>query len=823
MKHLIAVACPIAFATLTSAQRAEPVPETAAIRVGPATVRVFADATASVQRVGDAAPAQLPAFDPRLHLRSGVFDPWAGGPRFAAALAAPAEAALFAVQAHTALLPEYRAALAAAGAEIVGYWPMSAYVVRARGVDPATLRGMPWVRWVGAVALGDKLHPDLHAVVVAAAQMPAERRRYDLLLARAGDRAETVAAITALGGDASSLESASRLVEAALTPAQLARVAALDTVLWVGPFAPVADDMNNARTQGGANYIEAFGGLTGQGMRAAVLEGLEQTHPDWTNPPLAQIDGVEQHGHCTAMIVGGNGSGSFLARGMMPDCQMVEASVYQWNGVPRYDVTRDSIDPLLPWRVMQATASWGSGLTLTYEARSAELDDALFDFDLPTTQSQSNTGNQDSRPEAWAKNVISVGGVRHLDNSNPTDDFWAAASIGPASDGRIKPDICAYNNLVLTGDLTGAAGYTSTDYYSNFGGTSAATPIVSGHLGLLQQMFTDGLFHNALPLPATAANRFANRPHMTTAKALLTNTAASYSFAGLAHNLTRTHQGWGFPDLRRAFDNRDAMVVVDEYDVLPAGGARTYYVWVRPGTAQFRATMTHADPAALPAAAIHRINSLDLRVERFADGTFWWGNNGLDVGNTSQSGGVANDRDTLEQVWLTVPPGGIYTVTVSAPTLVQDGHAETPQVDADYALVMHPVGGGYHRQGPMQLDLVATTPGQLDLQVTGAPAAGWTEGFTFFSFATGGPRGFGAFFGIERDFLTDASLNEPAVVGSPLHFPNAGASSYPFTPFSFPPGLILALSGVTVDAHVTLFDASGQIVEQTRAERVTLQ
>ena len=58
---------------------------------------------------------------------------------------------------------------------------------------------------------------------------------------------------------------------------------------------------------------------------------------------------------------------------------------------------------------------------------------------------------------------------------------------------------------------------------------------------------------------------------MTTSKALVCNTATQYPFAGLAHDLTRTHQGWGWPSLSRLYDHRNRIVVLDEYDALPAG------------------------------------------------------------------------------------------------------------------------------------------------------------------------------------------------------------------------------------------------------------
>jgi len=793
--------------------------------LGGATVRLAAGggtATATLSRDGGRTFAALPPIDDRLHLRAGVFDPLTARPAYAAALAAPADGHLFAVQCRTSILPEYRQALLAAGLEVVGYWPMNAYLVRGDRAVATALRTEPWVRWVGDVAIAEKLDGDLIPVVAGADVIAPDRGEFNLVLTRKSDRGKLIAELGAIGGEVSKRNDGSVYLQALLTPKQLAAAAALDTVLWIDRTTALENDMDNARIQGGGNYVEQMGGYTGRGVRAEISEGLDQTHHDWTNPPLIRYDGLENHGHCTSMIVGGNGSGMPTARGMMPDCQIIESSYVTWSPtVSRYALIQGSVQA--PWRAMQQTASWGSTTTTQYTSISQEMDNALFDFDFVLTQSQSNTGTQSSRPQAWAKNVISVGGVRHLNNSNPADDTWTTASIGPASDGRIKPEICAYYESVLCGDRPGAAGYTTTDYYTAFSGTSSATPIVNGHVGLIQQMFTDGLFGNPLPQPATDAFRFDNKPHMTTAKALLTNSAASYPFSGTTANLTRVHQGWGFPDLRRLYDNRQKIVVVDEYDVLTQGQERTYYVWIRPGTADFRATMVYADPEALPSALIHRINSVDLKVVRFSDGTTWYGNNGLDSGNVSFSGGFPNDRDTCEQVWLSAPQPGLYTITVSAPTIVQDAHVETPALDVDYALVAHPVGGGYQTQGAMTIDLVSASPGDFTVQVASVPASGWTEGFTFFSLTATGRRGFGNFFGIERDFVVDLALGEPALPDSLFHFTNNGPASYPFVPVTLPPAIGSLLSGIAVDGIVTLLDASGQIVEQSTIDRVTVQ
>ena len=61
------------------------------------------------------------------------------------------------------------------------------------------------------------------------------------------------------------------------------------------------------------------------------------------------------------------------------------------------------------------------------------MDEMIFDSDLIILQAQANDGSQNSDVSAWAKNVVSVGGIRHYDTLARTDDQWAnAGSIGPA-------------------------------------------------------------------------------------------------------------------------------------------------------------------------------------------------------------------------------------------------------------------------------------------------------------------------------------------------------------------------------------------------------
>jgi hypothetical protein len=78
---------------------------------------------------------------------------------------------------------------------------------------------------------------------------------------------------------------------------------------------------------------------------------------------------------------------------------------------------------------------------------------------------------------------------------------------------------------------------------------------------------------------------------------------------------------------------------------------------------------------------------LDLQVIA-PNGTIYWGNNGLLTGVWSTPGGEPNSLDTVENVFVQNPEPGDWRVNVRAAELNEDTHVETPEIDADYALVV---------------------------------------------------------------------------------------------------------------------------------------
>src|SRR5690606_25590390 len=126
--------------------------------------------------------------------------------------------------------------------------------------------------------------------------------------------------------------------------------------------------------------------------------------------------------------------------------------------------------------------------------------------------------------------------------------------------------------------------------------------------GLLFEMWSKGAFGNEV----SGGDVFDERPRYTTAKALMINTADPYPLTqGL---LTRARQGWGMPDLREAYDQREKMFIVNEDDVLRELESASYQLLVNPGEPQLRATMVYNEPSGTTSSSVHRINDLSLKV-----------------------------------------------------------------------------------------------------------------------------------------------------------------------------------------------------------------
>ncbi|MBL4771043.1 MAG: S8 family serine peptidase [Planctomycetes bacterium] len=614
-----------------------------------------------------------------VHLQSESFDPVSRTVKFPEVLAAHGN--LHIVQFETQSLAVYRDALTQLGAVVRNPLHYQAHVVAMDADTVAEVRALPFVRWVGPYSAGHRIEPALLGNLLGME----EGQRYNVQVFERGLAQKSVVAerLQDLGGEIVQMIPDGFLVEVRMSPELLLQVAAWNEVLWIDRVGEFEVDMSKVRVDGGANFLEANMGLTGQGVNAEVMDGdLQVSHQDLQSNPVqlhtANV-GTGTHGTKTTGVVFGDGSGSASARGILPDAHPIFADFGQFNN--RYAHTADLLQPA--YEAVFQSNSWGSSLTSSYNSVSMELDDILFLNDLVILQSQSNTGSTSSRPQAWAKNIVSVGAVRHQDTQTLNDDSWGGSgSIGPAQDGRIKPDIAYWYDSIRT--TTTGNGYTNS-----FGGTSAATPMSAGYFGLFFQLWHTGLLGNTPDVSV-----FASRPKATTARAIMFNSARSYDFVGTNSDMTRTHQGWGRVNVEDIFVNSDEYYIVNEELALTNMEVAIYNVTVDPGTPELRVTLVYLDPAGTTSSGIHRINDLSLRVTSPTGTASYWGNNGLRNGNWSTTGGTSNDRDVVENVFVQNPAAGLWTVEVIADEIVQDAHAETPGIDADFALVVRGVSSG---------------------------------------------------------------------------------------------------------------------------------
>lgn len=660
-----------------------------------------------------------------IELRYAAFDPLTDPlPQVPAELSAPEENRLWIVQYAAPGAEPWRERIRALGATDHRFLAWNANIWEMDAERAAAVAALPFVRWVGPLHPIYKLEDEVRESLLDGTLPP---RRYNVEVCAWGPahKAELAPFIADLGGTVLRANDEGWILEAHLTPEQVRQVAAHPHVMGIDRKGDPSTDMNNARALMGANYLEGLTGWTGQGIRAEVMDGgLDVSHVDWPagrTPILHGNVGSDSHGTCTFGINfgGGASAGGLSTRGMLPSAQGIIASYGSLGN--RYTHTAQCVNST--YRCVYQSNSWGDPWTTTYTSISQEMDDIIFLNDFSILQSQSNNGNQSSRPQAWAKNVISVGGLYHNNDQIDSNDSWSGgASIGPASDGRIKPDIACWYDQVWTSDED-PGGYANGDDYTGFNGTSSATPIVAGHLGLIYQMWHEDAFGNN----PTGAEPFYSRPHNTLAKALLLNTSAQWTFSGPAHDRTRTHQGWGRPDLDTLYDDRAELFYVNEEMVLGEGGVANWTVTVPAGQPEFRATLVYADRAGTTNGGMHRINDLSLRVTD-PNGTIYWGNNGLNVATVSSSGGVSNVKDTVEQVILANPAAGAWIVDVFADEVNQDTHLETPALDADFALVVRPVTGSSGGDPVDTITLAGTTnpvAGSLPYAYTfsGAPGA----------------------------------------------------------------------------------------------------
>ena len=255
-----------------------------------------------------------------------------------------------------------------------------------------------------------------------------------------------------------------------------------------------------------------------------------------------------------------------------------------------------------------------------------------------------------------AKNVLTVGAVYAL-NGPYTDPSQVVPSTfhgwGPTDDGRIKPDIVA-KGVSLYSSIAG-----NNQDYATYSGTSMASPTVTGTLALLQQRAIQvrNLLSSGPVQPLTSAQL----------KALVCHTAMEAGLPG-----PDPVYGWGLLNAEAAADliqaAGDSALLESTNLANGATFSRTVY---SDGLSPLKVTVAWTDPAASvstyqlnnPAPVL--VNDLDLRLIRQSDGVVFEPYRLVAGQPASPAQTGDNARDNIEQVRITAPVPGLYTVQLT--------------------------------------------------------------------------------------------------------------------------------------------------------------
>ncbi len=305
---------------------------------------------------------------------------------------------------------------------------------------------------------------------------------------------------------------------------------------------------------------------------------------------------------------------------------------------------------------------------------------------------------------ALGKNVLVIGAAEKINGGykQASDVKMASFSaFGPVDDGRIKPDISGIGVGLYSTNTGGTSSYTT------MGGTSMASPNVSGSLILLQEHYKN--------LNADSFMKAA------TLRALVIATANE---AG-EHAGPDYKSGWG---LLNAYKAAVAITTKDKYALISekslANGTTQTLDVVASGSEPLVVTIAWTDPAPkdLPDAnelnqrLATLVNDLDVRVKKNGVEYFPWK---LDPANPANAATKEDNKvDNVEQIVIDNPEAGAtYTIEVTHKNTLRKNEFTTNagvlQVDLvpadaqDYSLVVTGVNAGVNRDLAMKQVTVA--------------------------------------------------------------------------------------------------------------------
>lgn len=611
--------------------------------------------------IGEVSPTSL-------YLRAGTVD--ASTPRPGLEQLAGREGR-FVIQLDGPMTPGRRAALEGAGVQLGDYLPINSYIARFGGADGAALAGLGFVRWHAPFEDAWKLAPDLGR---RAAQGNDRLFLQGLGLSALfvdvftdADVLDTIDAIHAIDDriEVGFIDSIGEQPLLHVTaPTELASsLAAVEGVQFVEDAPELTFRNSSTRwiiqsnLSGQTPLYDA--GIRGEGQILGLMDGrLDANHCSFSDPegdPFGPDhrkivayntgQGADSHGTHTGGTAVGDAGENNHTRGMAYQAKMAFDTIPSFNENSFYNnlVLHEGQGARVH------SNSWGNDGTTRYDGMSRAIDRFSYDYEENLVAFAVTNQSLLKNPEN-AKNVLAVGASQ---DSNNQQNHCSGGS-GPTSDGRRKPEIYA------PGCSTNSARAGSSCSTRSLTGTSMACPAISGMGLLVRQYYMDGYY------PTGAANPDDGfTPSGALIKATLIN--GSVDMTGVS-GYPSNREGWGRLLLDYSVyldgDNR-TMWTTDVWNASGLNTAETveYEVEVSSILEQFRATLAFTDPAASSGTNFAPINDLDLEVVD-PSGNIYKGN--FFSGGESAVGGTKDDRNNLEQVHVSLPEVGTWTVRVNA-------------------------------------------------------------------------------------------------------------------------------------------------------------
>jgi hypothetical protein len=409
------------------------------------------------------------------------------------------------------------------------------------------------------------------------------------------------------------------------------------------------------------------------------------------NSPLAS-NNITDHANFMATIIAGGGNSIWYAKGVAWAANVSSSSFEQ--------ILPDPNTYYLQQGISVQNHSYGTLVDNDYGLNAVAFDKSANDNEgLVHVFSSGNSGTETSSSGLYsgingfanltgnfkmAKNIITVGAADSFGN------IASMSSRGPAYDGRIKPDLVAFQK----------------------NGTSEAAALVSGTVLLLQQYYKEE--NNDSVLPSALA------------KAILINTADDINDPGPDYTT-----GFGFMNSLKAMETiKDHRTLSG---IITAGGTQKFSFDIPANTGLLKVTLAWNDAATSPLAPKALVNDLDLLITGTAPGTTWqpWVLN-PSANIDSLKSPAKRRRDSLnnvEQVSIENPPAGNYQGSVTGfnlPTGSQKYYVAYSWDTLNAFRWLSPTSIDF-TQGGMQnvLRWESSITGQGDIEYTYASSPAW--------------------------------------------------------------------------------------------------